>query len=373
MISVRRFMAVLLALTMVFCLASCTKTAGGGETESQAPEKAVVGEDFEAEVEIETIIEDGYEIAYILTDVIDGGSYDEQIYTEISQYATDYGRTFNNYVASDVSDEAIAAAMNAALEEHAKIIIACGWRYILPLVETAQANPEVMFLGIDMAPGDIRTELPENLAVISFDEAQGGYLAGYAAVMDGSFKLGVIGDSVTSGYGYGYGFVQGADAAAQDLETNVEVEYWVAEALGENDSITEKAAVWYENGTEIIFAICEGDAYKSVVSAAEAADAEVICVDVDRSGHSSSIVTSVVKNYAFVTNQALIALHDNSGVWPSDYAGQGQVFGAMRDMIWLSGTQEASYEMALTKLQAGDIEVTEEMPSLSSYTTLNME
>ena len=68
---------------------------------------------------------------------------------------------------------------------------------------------------------DINSEngtIPENVFCVTFKEEEAGYLAGYAAVKDGFTKLGFLGGmAVPAVIRYGYGYVQGADAAAQEL------------------------------------------------------------------------------------------------------------------------------------------------------------
>ncbi len=51
-----------------------------------------------------------------------------------------------------------------------------------------------------------------------YQEEQAGFLAGYAAVMDGYTKLGFLGGiDVPAVMRYGYGYVQGCDYAVQEL------------------------------------------------------------------------------------------------------------------------------------------------------------
>ncbi|HCT67849.1 MAG TPA: BMP family ABC transporter substrate-binding protein, partial [Faecalibacterium sp.] len=75
---------------------------------------------------------------------------------------------------------------------------------------------------------DIGTdEIPSNCYCITFKEEQAGYLAGYAIAKDGKTKLGFLGGmAVPAVIRYGYGFVQGADAAAQELGQNIDINYF---------------------------------------------------------------------------------------------------------------------------------------------------
>ena len=65
-----------------------------------------------------------------------------------------------------------------------------------------------------------------------------------------------------------------------------------------------KAAAWYNEGTECIFA-CGGGVGNSVMKAAETADKVVIGVDVDQSVESETVITSAMKNLEDYYNDSL--------------------------------------------------------------------
>ncbi len=67
-----------------------------------------------------------------------------------------------------------------------------------------------------------------NVAGIAFQEEQAGYLAGYAAVKDGFTKLGFSGGGGGTNDAccrFGYGYVQGANAAASEMDVTVDMNY----------------------------------------------------------------------------------------------------------------------------------------------------
>ena len=66
---------------------------------------------------------------------------------------------------------------------------------------------------------------------------------------------------------YGYGFVQGADAAAQELGQNIEINYFYGGQFYGDANITSRMEGWYSNGTQVVFA-CGGGIYTSAVEAA---------------------------------------------------------------------------------------------------------
>ncbi len=48
---------------------------------------------------------------------------------------------------------------------------------------------------------------------------------------------------------YGYGFVQGADAAAKELGTNIDINYFYGGQFYGDANITSRMEGWYANGT----------------------------------------------------------------------------------------------------------------------------
>ena len=81
--------------------------------------------------------------------------------------------------------------------------------------------------------------------------------------------------------------MQGADAAAKELNEKVEINYsWqYGASFSASPELQTMAAGWYQAGTEVIFA-CGGSMFASVAAAAGAEEGKVVGVDVDQSGES---------------------------------------------------------------------------------------
>ena len=109
---------------------------------------------------------------------------------------------------------------------------------------------------------------------------------------------------------YGYGFVQGADAAAAELGTNISINYWYGNQFFGDANITAKMESWYQGGTEVVFA-CGGGIYTSAAEAAAKVDGKVIGVDVDQAAiidtayGEGMTVTSAMKGLANTTQHLL--------------------------------------------------------------------
>ena len=145
---------------------------------------------------------------------------------------------------------------------------------------------------------------------ILFREQESGFLAGYAAVMEGYRELGFMGGiAVPAVVRFGKGYVAGAYYAAKELGlTDFEFDMNYYEYLGgfaPDDSHKTKASVWFNAGVEVIHAAA-GGAGNSVMAAAEEYEgAKVIGVDVDQASQSPSVITSAMKALGVVVKQAL--------------------------------------------------------------------
>src|SRR5699024_2284207 len=154
------------------------------------------------------------------------------------------------------------------------------------LRQAAMDFPDTKFVFIDGYALDddpdpeVEGNILTNVAGIAFMEQQAGYLAGYAAVMDGFTKLGFSGGGGGTNPAccrFGYGYVQGANAAAAELDVTVDMNYsWEHGAtFSASPELQTMINGWYANGTEIVFA-CGGSMFQSISAAASANEGYVI-------------------------------------------------------------------------------------------------
>lgn len=293
--------------------------------------------------------EDTYEIA-LVTDVgnIDDKSFNEGAWNGVKQYAEDAGKTYAYYRPSEDSTEARVETIGTAISKGAKVVVCPGYLFEEALSQVQTQYPNVMFLILDGAPGGDPDTATSNVNCIFYKEEQSGYLAGYAAVMDGYRKLGFLGGmDVPAVVRFGYGYIQGAEAAAEELELSagdVTMRYWYCGGFGPTDEIQAKMSSWYSGGTDVVFA-CGGGIYLSAVSAAKTADKKVIGVDVDQyaaTGNDSVFITSALKGLTASVVQALDAMFDNGGTWPAERAGKTLKLGAAEGGVGLP-TASASW------------------------------
>lgn len=331
-----KLLALVLALALLCSVAACSSSSStptAAATETPAPTAS------------------GYEIA-LVTDVgnIDDKSFNEGAWNGVKGFAEANNITYAYYRPSEDSTEARVETMKDAISKGAKTIVCPGYLFEDAVYEMQTAYPDVNFLLLDGEPhtADYATyETTSNTYCILYKEEQAGYLAGYAAVKEGYTKLGFLGGmAVPAVVRYGYGYVQGADAAAQEMGLNqgdVTMKYWYSGVFAPSDDIKTKMDGWYTEGSEVVFS-CGGGIYLSCVAAAEAAGGKVIGVDVDQSAESDLIITSAMKALSTSVDLALTSLYANGGTWDSDHAGATAHLGAAEDCIGLP-TAEGSWRL----------------------------
>jgi basic membrane protein A len=262
------------------------------------------------------------------------------------------------------SDDARIESITAAIDNGAKVIVVPGYLFNTAVLTAAEANPKVIFIGIDLTIDPL--VFPKNVTNMIFKEEQSGYLAGYAAVMDGYTKLGFLGGiDVPAVVRYGYGYIQGIDYAAQELGVMPEVKYWYSGTFGPNDEIKAKMDSWYAEGTEIVFA-CGGGIFLSCQSAAETAGGYMIGVDSDQGYIADLFITSAMKIIPDPLKVLLQAIYDGKYVLPDTYAGVDITLSIKDGACGLPTKAESwrfktftldDYQMILDKILSGEVQI----------------
>ena len=325
----------------------------------------------------------------LVTDVgnIDDKSFNEGAWNGVIKYAVEAGLQYAYWRPSEDSTSARETTIRAAINAGASVVVCPGYLFEEAIYDLQTEFPDVEFLLLDGQPhtADYKTYKTEkNVCCILYQEEQAGYLAGYAAVMEGYTKLGFIGGiSVPAVVRYGYGYVQGADAAAQEKNVNVTIKYNYAGSFAPSAELKTKMDGWYAAGTEVVFS-CGGGIYNSVVAAAEATTAgKVIGVDVDQAAESSRIITSAEKKLVQSTYLALKSYYGNSKAWDADHAGKTLTLGAAQDCVGLPTSADswrfknytvAQYTDLFNKVKAGTItvsNVTATAPTVSEHVTVD--
>ena len=388
----KKILSVSMAAAMTLSLAACgaassESTAASSETTTSSATSEAGAIEASAVTGIAQCCDVG---------TIDDESFNQGCWEAIKAYGESNGVEVNYYLPpDDPSDEDRQTLIRNAVNDGFNTIVCVGYLYGSSIAWAAEEYPDINIIGVDITAGDIGTEeIPSNVYCITFKEEQAGYLAGYAAVKDGFTQLGFLGgQAVPAVIRYGYGFVQGADAAAQELGTNVTINYWYGNQFFGDANITARMESWYSGGTEVVFA-CGGGIYTSAVEAAVNYDGWVIGVDVDQhyvgengvadGAYSyNPFLTSAMKGLGAAVTDALD--HAASGTW-SEVGGTNGNYGLEEgDYIGLP-TAETSwafrtftvedYQAELEKLRSGEITVDNSsdpavQPTTSEFTTVN--
>lgn len=338
----KKVLSLALALVMVFSLCSCGKK------------------------------NDEYKIA-IVTDVgqlMDKG-FNQGTYEGAKKYAEDHKIAYKYYQpanGSDATDNDRVDAMKQAIANGAEVIVAPGFLQATAMEQVAKENPNVKFVFVDGWAMGL-----DNVTAIVYKEQESGYLAGYAAVMEGYTKLGFTGGGGGANPAcnrFGYGFVQGANAAAAEKGITVDVKFsfMYGSTFSASNELQTQIAGWYANGTEVVFA-CGGSMFNSVKSAAtEYPEAKIIGVDVDQSGESSQVITSAVKGLSASVERVLGQFYD--GKWDAELKNTAQNLGASENATglptdtWsLKNFSVDQYKELLAKIANGTVVPESETPA----------
>ena len=388
----KKFLAMILALAMVLSMVACSKQPAKDPNKgNDDPNKTETITDPD-KINDEMTSEDGkYEIAFI-TDVgqLKDKSFNQGTFDGVKLYAANNKLSYKYYQPANkdqATDDDRYEAMKAAVENGAKVVVCAGFMQEGALRMAAKEFPNVSFVFVDGYPiteeaGVDGSPVLKNVAGIAFKEEQCGYLAGYAVVKEGFTKLGFTGGGGGTNPAccrYGYGFVQGADAAAKELNEKVEINYsWqYGASFSASPELQTMAAGWYQAGTEVIFA-CGGSMFASVAAAAGAEEGKVVGVDVDQSGESPTVITSAMKGLADSAQWALGKFYAGEfasigGVQTSLGANENAV--GLPTATWsLTKWSVDSYKVMLQDIKDGKIAIDNNYDNLASTenVTLNI-
>ena len=352
----KKFLMITLAAIMVFVLAAC----GGGDSGNGGDAPA-----DEGAMKVAMVTDYG--------DITDQ-SFNQTTYEACKAYCEANGVDFTYKKPASDADADRVSSIEEAIEEGYNVIVMPGYAFANAIFEVAPLYEDVKFVALDVSEGDLtaygeREFDGKNVYSAVYQEELAGYMAGYAAVKLGYKKLGFLGGmAVPAVQRYGHGFVQGADAAAQEMElTDVEIKYvYGGQFFGDAD-ITAAMDTWYGAGTECVFA-CGGGIFTSAAEAAAKTGGKVIGVDVDQAatidgGYGEGMtVTSAMKGLAPTVKTLLGAI--NEGNW-DNYKGKIENLGLVSETPadnyvqlpestqWDDGFQEADYATLVKELFDG--------------------
>ena len=365
----KRILALVLALCMVFALCACSNNGDKDTKTSDNPN--------ETAMKVAMITDYG--------DITDQ-SFNQTTYEACKAYCTENSIDFNYFKPASDADADRVAMIEKAVADGYNVIVMPGYAFGPAVKQTVNSYPDVKFFTLDVSAGDLGEdfEIPSNLYCAIYQEELCGYMAGYAAVKLGYKQLGFLGGmAVPAVVRYGYGFVQGVNAAAVEMKIadQVSVKYVYGNAFKADPAITAVMDTWYANGTEVVFA-CGGGIYASAAeAAAKVKGAKMIGVDVDQAGiidgdyGDGMTVTSAMKGLAPTVKTVLAAI--SADKW-ADFGGKMESLGLvsenpednyvqipMESTQWSDDFTQDDYKELVAAMFKGDVKVdssTEKMP-----------
>ena len=287
----------------------------------------------------------GYEIA-LITDKgnIDDKSFNQGAWEGVVAYAEANKITHQYYKPEEASDEGYLKSIDLAVAGGAKVVVCPGYLFEAAVYTAQTKYPDVKFIILDGEPHtpDYATYKTEaNTACVMYAEEEAGYLAGYAAVVEGYTTLGFEGGmAVPAVAAFGYGYLQGIEAAANDLglaDGSVKVFYHYTGDFAETDANKATASAMIASGAQVIFG-CGGSVGKSVFAAAQEGQIKSIGVDVDQKADSDTVITSAMKGLGASVQAVLTAIYD--GTFETEFGGKTTYFTAANNGVGLPDDYE---------------------------------
>ena len=197
----KKVLAIFMVLAM---LAGCVALTACGKKDNNDPTDSSDQPSKTDTVNVDDIPDtmnstDGKYVIAMVTDVgqLKDKSFNQGTWNGVKLYASQNSKSYKYYQPandSNANDEDRYNAFVAAITGGAEIIVTPGFLQEAALKRVAAEYPDVKFVFIDGYPlQDAAGNDLKNIAAVAFKEEQCGYLAGYAAVVEGNTKLGFTG------------------------------------------------------------------------------------------------------------------------------------------------------------------------------------
>ena len=327
----KKFLALLLTLALLAGLTACK----GAEAASTAQEQHTVtaptnDATFVYQPDDPAATLPGGESVVLVTgpDGTESGE-DAMLWQGIQTFANTYGYTADAQTAAGNTADEAEAALRAAAESGAKLVVCRGDTMGAALYRMQENYPDVHYLLFDSEPHSDDYSAYNTASLVHcvlFQEEQAGYLAGYAAVTDGYTTLGFIGAREIPGIvRYCTGFLQGAEAAAELQGEYVTLQTWFTDTYENNDAITQRMIDWYNNGTSLIM-VSGGNLYEGVSGAVNQTGGKAITTDYDNTELGDRVLGSAIKCYNAAVQRQLYTFFA-AGTWNGQTGGQTEKAG----------------------------------------------
>jgi len=313
-------------------LAASILTACGSEPEEKAENEPSTGTETSETTEA---------IDFLPCIVSDAGGFDDKSFNQLSyegakQAADELGVELKAVESNSEND--YAPNLESLVAEGCNAIVTVGFALSAATVESAKANPDIIYILIDdAADNDFNGEKDaENVKPLLYDTAQAAFLAGYAAA--DYTKTGVVGTYGGQPYPtvtiFMDGFKQGAEYYSKEKGKDVKVIGFEGGDKGvftggfeANEKATNTATQLLDQDVDVILPV-GGPIYQGALTAIDSTGKDVALVGVDADFFETDpntqdvVLTSILKNMKVSTYEAIMAASKgNSGFDFSPYIG----------------------------------------------------
>jgi basic membrane protein A len=252
----------------------------------------------------------------LLSDISKSGYKDngfcEVSYNSLYDYCKNKNLSYKYYQISVSNDTEYDRITLNSIKAGTRVIVGLGYNFEKSFIKYARRYQGIRFVLLDSSVTG-----SSNLTSITFNEAEAGYLAGYALVKEGLKNIGYMGgvscDAVNR---YGLGFLLGINDAASE---KINVFYTHTGTFSANENIKFEAKDWYYDGIENIFS-CGGGIFSSILEACEFFKGKTVTgVDVNQNVISDLVLTSATKNIKVALTKTLDHYFNNEKMETSYY------------------------------------------------------
>ena len=181
----KKIIALLLALVMVLSLVACAskpaeepaaeepaaEEPAAEEPAAEEPAEEPAAEEPAAEEPAEEPAEAGDMKVAFVTDVgnIDDHSFNQYSYEGVTKFCEANGLAYDYYKPAEDTDQAREDAITQAINDGYNTVVMAGFLFGPAVAHAAEANPDVLFLALDVTAGDLGVETcRSNVALIGY-------------------------------------------------------------------------------------------------------------------------------------------------------------------------------------------------------------
>ena len=289
----KRWLALGLALVLMFTLVACGQKDNNGEQEpasgTEEPADNETGESTGKTFKVGMVTDEGG---------VNDQSFNQSAHEGLMAAEKDLGIEQSVQESHEVAD--FAPNFETLLDAENDLIWGVGYKLADATHEAAINNPETLYGIVDFTfedNPDYPEGNPDNLVAVVFKQEQPSFLVGYiAGRMTESNKVGFVGgvpgDVI---WGFDYGYQAGVQYAAKELGKEIDVLSQYVEDFSDASKGKSIATSMYQQGRDIVFHAA-GGAGDGVIEAAKEQDKWVIGVDKDQSDMApENVLTSAMK------------------------------------------------------------------------------